>query len=109
VKNRYHLNHLVVASVAKARVVEEAVVEMTVEIVIAVAMDVVMTIVKVDVQRIALIKKSVTARILKNHAILQARRKQALLFVTKEINNKKSGSLRWIAFIYKETESHMKK
>ncbi len=34
----YHLNHLVVASVAKARVVEEAVVEMTVETVIAAAM-----------------------------------------------------------------------
>ena len=72
------LNHLVVASVAKARVVEEAVVGMTVETVIAVAMDVVMTIVKVDVQRIVLIKRSVTVRIIKNHAILQARRKQAL-------------------------------
>ena len=83
VKNLYHLNHLVVASVAKARVVEEAVVVTTVETVNAVAMDVVMTIVKVDVQRIALIKRSVTARILKNHAILQARRKQALLFVTR--------------------------
>ncbi len=39
--------------------------------VIAVAMDVVMTTEKVDVQRIDLIKRSVTVRIIKNHAILQ--------------------------------------
>jgi len=65
----------------------------TVETVIAVAMDVVMNIVKVDVQRIDLIKRSVTVRTIKNHAILQARSKQALLFVTRVINNKKRFTL----------------
>ena len=83
------LNHLEAASVVKARVVEEAVVVTTVETVNAMAMDVVMHIVKVDVQRIDLIKRSVTVRTIKNHAVLQVKRKQVLLFVIRAINKKK--------------------
>ena len=83
------LNHLEAASVVKARVVEEADVVTTVETVNAMAMDVVMHIVKVDVQRIDLIKRSVTVRTIKNHAVLQVKRKQVLLFVIRAINKKK--------------------
>lgn len=41
------------------------------------------------VAMIVLIKTDVTVRIIKNHAILQVKSKQALLFVTRAINKKK--------------------
>ena len=77
------------ASVVKLR---EVVVEMTV-VIIAEETTVVVVAVMISreavVEIIVLIRKSVTVRIIKNHALLQAKRKQALLFVTRAINNKK--------------------
>ena len=77
-------------SVVKLREVVEAVVGTTVETVIAVAMVVVMISKKEVVAMIVLIKTDVTViKTIKNHAILQAKSKQALLFVTRAINKKK--------------------
>ncbi len=84
------LNHQVMASVVKVREVVEAVVGTTVETVIAVAMVVVMISKKEVVAMIVLIKTDVTViKTIKNHAILQAKSKQALLFVTRVTNKKK--------------------
>ena len=84
-KNHCRLNHQVMASVVKLREVVEAVVGTTVETVIAVAMVAVMISKKEVVATIVLIRKNVTVRIIKNHVTLQAKRKQALLFVTRAI------------------------
>ena len=77
-KNHFHFNHQVMASVVKVR---EVVVEMTV-VIIAEETTVVVVAVMISkkevVATIVLIKKNVTVRIIKNHAILQAKRKQAL-------------------------------
>ena len=63
---------------------------MTVEIVIAVAMVAVMTSRKAVVETIVLIKTNGTViKDNKNLATLQAKRRPALLFVTKETNRKK--------------------
>ena len=59
-ENHCHLNHQVMALLAKLREVEEAVVETTVETVIAVAMVVVMSSRKVVVETTVLIKTNVT-------------------------------------------------
>ena len=78
------------ASVVKLR---EVVVETTVETVITVAVVVVMNSRKVVVETTVLIRKNVIVRIIKNHATLQAKRRLALLFVTREINRKKRFTL----------------
>ncbi|CKV85588.1 Uncharacterised protein [Mycobacterium tuberculosis] len=69
-KNHYRLNHQVMVSVVKLREVVEAVVGTTVESVIVVAMVAVMSSKKEVVATIVLIRKNVTVRIIKNHAIL---------------------------------------
>ena len=56
---------------------------------ISVAMVAVMISKKAVVEMIVMIRKNVTVRIIKNHVTLQAKRKQALLFVTRAINKKK--------------------
>ena len=78
-ENHFHLNHQVMASVVKVREVVEAVVGTTVETVIVVAIVVVMISKKEVVATIVSIRKNVTVRIIKNHAILQAKRKQAFV------------------------------
>ena len=74
----------------KASLVEVDDVGMTAEIEIAVEAPDVMNTVKVDVQLTALTKTNATGKIIRNLVRLQVRRKQALLFVTKEINKQKS-------------------
>ena len=74
---------------AKARVVEEAVVETTVETVNAVAMAVVMTIVKVDVQG-SIDKEKRYRKDNKKPRNTSSEKKTGFVIRNKEINNKKA-------------------